>query len=307
MSTLQLRTDKDLCSEINSRLASFDLLALLRLLKLEGYSMNDIWFSSHDSLASQDRLIEKVSLNNERVFISINLGLLGVHSPLPSALYRQLDVASMQQKSLSLFLGFFDHLLITNYLGNLYPQINTELFRDWQSTNQNYLVLQNMRSKSTLFWLFQMVFPEFKIKVGCSSFPTSVTAEAIYLGTLILGDDSTFGGQKINELAARHIHLRLMHDDYQPNLNWAEEALRRVEELVFPLLDGLELCLKITMALGTHNHSLHLRPASSLGYETLQTTAKQAHTLCLHQGAVRLPKVKSMPDVIWGVPCRIQV
>ncbi len=307
MTLVLSQPDVGLAKQINSRLADFDLLALLRLLQMEGYKINDIWFSSHESLASQDRLVEHVKLINERAFLSINLGLLGVHSPLPSTVFQQLDKASIKQRSLSDFLGFFDHLLILNYLGNLYPQINTDLFCDWEESNRQYLQIQNMRSRSSLYWLFQLVFPEFEITLKDNQFSNLVDSQSIYLGTLILGNESTFGGKRQLKISSLHIHLGLQREDYQPYLNWAEEALRRVEELIFPLLDGLEVYLKITFELGEHDHSLHLVPNSSLGYEILKTRELKRYQLCLHQGPVRLPQIESLNDIEWGVPCRIQV
>jgi hypothetical protein len=296
-----------LSEQIQSKLADFDLLALLRLLKMEGYESQNFWFSSHESLSSQDRLIAGVTLINERALISINLGLLGVHSPLPSAVFQQLDKAAVKQRSLSDFLKFFDHLLILNYLGNLYPQINTEFFSDWEKTNFDYLQVQNMHSKSSLFWLFQVAYPEFDISLSNDKFIDSSETESIYLGRLILGDESHFGGESKFSKPSIHIHLRLMCEDFQPNLNWAKEALKRLDELIYPLLNGLEVCLKITFSLGEHSNSLHLLPTSSLGYEALQTTELKALQLCLHQGMVRLPTTIPIDDIEWGVPCRIQV
>ena len=164
-----------------------------------------------------------------------------------------------------------------------------------------------MCSKSSLYWLFQLSFPEFEISLKDNKFSNLIDSQSIYLGNMVLGNDSTFGGKRKLKFSSLHIHLRLRREDYQPNLNWAEDALSRVEKLILPLLDGLELYLKITFELGEHNHSLHLIPNSSLGYETLQTTDIKKYKLCLHEGAIRLPKIKQSNHIEWGVPCRIQV
>ena len=127
--------------KIADHLGDFDLIALMRLLKAEGFEASNIWFSSHNSIASQNRVIESVKLRKDSAFIQLNLGLLASTGFLPSHIRQFMEKPEVNEQGLEIFFQLFDHLLITSYIGQLYPEINKIFFDHWPQTKnatQNY-------------------------------------------------------------------------------------------------------------------------------------------------------------------------
>ena len=84
----------DLEEKISQRIHEFDIISLLRLLMTMNYSPEEIRFRSHNSICSQPGLIHDIMFRHEPVreaVITMNMGLLGAQSPLPSYFRKKME------------------------------------------------------------------------------------------------------------------------------------------------------------------------------------------------------------------------
>ena len=323
--------ERSLEQEITARLGDFDFISLLRLLKAEGFKEQDIWFSSHNSIASQKRVIESIQLRQQYAFIEVNLGLLAPTGVLPSHIRQFMDRPDVNDQALQMFLQFFDHLLVVSYLGQLYPQINRKFFSHWEHTKTCYVTLQNMRSPCSLHWLFEYTFPEFRIilKHGVLSYRPS--SHQSVLGQVQLGYDES--AAQLSSGTEFTVYL-IQHPETISNgvannfFSWSQQLRARLYELIFPWLYPLMINLDIYLCTYHQPTHLKLHPKSTLGYEPffgavdrIKHSEMEARLQCvpLHQGLVQdaLPQQTnnasdlhhSLPtqDINWGESCRLQI
>lgn len=309
-----IQTDRAnaLARRINQYIGKFDILALLRLLKLKGYQEQYLRFTSHHSLVSQDRLIERVELYAQHGVITLNLGLLGIQTPLPSQMLQ--DVAAKHMNSgdgLDRLLKLLDHTLIVNFIGSVYPEFNTGYFRQWNNTRRNLLLLQDVHSGSFLYWLFQSVFPEFIITFNEKSVPRQVPTEPIILNQFGLGDPATLGGITVLKDLCIHVDLHLELEHYRVQSSWLAEVEERLRRLVYPLLSHREIYLFISLQLEQES-PLRLSANSRIGRDLLPgnkqgNAAPTLQYFVLHQGGIFVPQEAPCYAVQWGETCRIRI
>ena len=274
--------EKNLEQRISERLGDFDLIALLRLLKGEGIDENDIWFSSHNSIVSQKRLIESVKILQDHAFIEVNLGILSPTGILPGYIRQFMDRPDVDDQALQHLFKVFDHLLISSYLSQLYPEINRSFFDDWQQTKGCYLQLQNMRCECSLHWLFETAFPEFTlslIRLNYAQKPHKVTSD---LGQITLGETSQATTTDFKKDSFK-VMLYLRPEFISTCSNWSEVALDRLNRWVFPWLSDFSTYLEIHLF--THFYSSHLKlfERSALGYDPFYQSNKEDTTYDMHQ------------------------
>ncbi|MES2673653.1 MAG: hypothetical protein V4660_05405 [Pseudomonadota bacterium] len=329
--------------EIAARLGDFDLIALLRLLTSEGFKADDIWFSSHNSIASHNRVIESVVLRENCAFIQLNLGLLASTGFLPGHIRQFMERPEVNDQALQTFFQFFDHLLITSYLGQLYPEINKSFFDHWPQTKKCYTELQNMRSECSLHWLFECTFPEFFISITRVPGRHQGRAGLQTLGKMILGEggqsSKPSGPSKSDQFQVYLIQRPEWGRDAQ---NWPPHIRKRLNEWVFPWLNTLLMSLDIYLCIYRNGSHLKLYDQSALGYDALYNQGdifvkkeKFAPLQCfaIHRGSVPSPLVDSHvasssdvhssrvnssdktllsaqenePGILWEGSCRLQL
>lgn len=315
---------------IRAHLGEFDLLALLRLLKYEGFKEQDIWFSSHNSIVSQKRVIESVKLQGNTAFIQLNLGLLAPTGILPSHIRQFMDRADIDEQALQTFFQFFDHLLVVSYLGQLYPEINQGFFTEWTHTKKCYLELQNMRSHCSLHWLFEAAFPEFTIVLRRTTIAGKKASQQQTLGRVQLGGNEllssshTAQGFTIYLMQAAGIHPSESNKQYT---DCQQQLKTRLHEWVFPWLKALTIYLDVYLCVYRHATHLKLHRQSALGCDPLYIPADifnfggedaPLHCLTLHSGLVDRDPLYSpsiangvisshTAEIVWGESCRIQL
>ncbi|WP_185236177.1 hypothetical protein [Teredinibacter franksiae] len=318
--------------EINQRLGEFDLIALLRLLKHEGFQEQDIWFSSHNSLSSQNRVIESVTLYEHSeftnsAFIELNLGLLASTGILPAHIRQFMDRPDVNEQSLQTFFQFYDHILIANYLGQVYPEINKIYFESWQHTKKCYTELQNMRSESSLHWLFERAFPEFYISLTRIPWASNTAQRLPVLGSSSLGQYREQANQN-----TQHTQCVKIIMTQRPHMGKSLEdctlvVRQRVNEWVFPWLNALSMSLEICLRLSHSNKHLKLIDYSSLGYDPFYRSAQgleqrdqmmPMQTITIHQGPIEPifeplnteecnAEQQENQNIVWEDTCRIHI
>jgi hypothetical protein len=305
------RADK-LTEKLNERIGEFDILALIRYLKYYGYEETNMRFTSHQSMMSQTKLVEQVKLYEKHVVITVNLGLLGIQTPLPSSMIkevveRKLDVDSETDRLLKLL----DHVLILNFVASIYPEVNINFFSQWQKTRRNILIIQNVHSIAFLYWLFQRVFPEFVIRFDEKFVPRKVSTESVILDQGGLNGVARLGGVALMSDLCVHINLCLELAHYRTQTIWVSEVEQRLKNFVYPLLNKQETYVFISLEL-EHESNVRLSNDSRLGRDllpsnTLGIELPGLQYFILHQGGVDMPEPEPEYKIEWGGACRIRI
>lgn len=275
-------TQKSLEQQIGERLGQFDLISLLRLLKSEGIDENAMWFSSHNSVASQNSLIESVKIVQNNAFIEVNIGILAPTGILPGYIRQFMDRPDADDQGLQHLFKLFDHVLISSYLAQLYPEINRCFFADWHKTKRCYTKLQNMRSESSLHWLFETAFPEFNVKLNRLNYAQKRCPETPKLGRITLGDKAQSSTVNLMKDSFK-VMLYLRPELISSSLNWSQTVKSRLVDWVFPWLSDFSTYLDIhlfTHFFGTH---LKLFDRSALGYDPFRQHSGDKADNAMHQ------------------------
>ncbi|WP_299494625.1 hypothetical protein [uncultured Shewanella sp.] len=294
-------------NKIKANLVRFDLLALYRLLNHYGFGEDKIWFTSNHSLASQDRLIEAISFYGEEVQIVINFGILGAQTPLPSFWLKQIETDEVDGKQLSKVLGFLDHLVIQDFIGQIYPELNSQYFSNWATLVKQHMVLECMPTDTSLHWLFKLVFPEFNLTFSQNTAGVTLGSKSLIFGRANMGSLTTLGGKAKGANLNQLVELKLKTKDYRFYFNWEEEIKRRLQDYIFPLLDDKEIYLTINFQTDEPLQDIHLVNLSRLGIHSLSTGQQALRGVEVHSGFVRRVKPLKQNNSDWTDKCRIQV
>ncbi|MCP4582198.1 MAG: hypothetical protein GY839_11335 [candidate division Zixibacteria bacterium] len=263
--------NKELEARINSRISDFDLLALMRLLQHEGFDPGCILFQSHRTESSIYSLIHEVILKENWAVISINIGLLSSQSPLPDYFFKNMESDSLDQEKFIYFIRFFDHIMILNYIKNVYPEISQEYFSNWEWTKRQYLELLNLKSISVQHWLFQLVYPEFKIVSKRGKSYQTVQSDSFELGGSRFSDGAVLGGKLRIPVSSTRIVIRYENEFIGICDKWIDLVNDRFYSRLYHLFVDKEIHLDITMTFPEWRKRLHLAEGAGLGYEFMQT------------------------------------
>lgn len=279
----------DLEKSVAERIHEFDIISLLHLLATMDYSPEEIRFRSNNSICSQSGLIHDISFKHEPVreaVITMNMGLLGVQSPLPSYFRKKMENEEIGKASLADFLGYFDHHLIRNYICNVYPEINAFFFSHWELTKRRNLHILNLKSIGTLHWLFQKVFPEIGVQVENAVLSSDMQTKPLRLGETILGNDAVFGNKTsvpINGLRVTLYSEEEMTDTLVP---WPREIKNRLTGLVFPILQPVGIDLEILLVLKSQKRWVRLHAETYLGYDRIQSGEETYRRVRVYRGHI---------------------
>lgn len=251
------------------RAHEFEGSALIDALHDLGYEDNDIILCSHQSMVRPDGLVHELRferLPQRRAVITLNLGLLGVESPLPSYI-QKLNENSTDR--LVPFFEYFDHALLRSRLRMQWPERDTELGCDWTSTRKNVSKLVRMDSPATAHWLFRRVYPELDVSVRRQPTKRTIATEPVVVGKTAIGDGSALGGVTdvlCGGLAATIVTSDPLTTRGQP---WQEEAARRLRDQLLPQIIDSEMGLTVTLVIRDRPSFLALSPSSFLGLQPL--------------------------------------
>lgn len=313
----------DLCSfaqAINARLGDFDIISLIRLLKLVHFDEQSLWFSSHNSIASQNRIIESVTIDEHKsdekkrcAFIELNIGILASTGILPEHMRKFMDRPDVNEQQFQQFFQLYDHLLILSYLGQLYPEINRNYFDNWQHTVACYTHLQNMRSKASLHWLLNTALPEFEHSI-INTFPNQnfCTSEPI-LGQMTLGAIKPL--MTTQQLGFK-FHMRLRPEWSDQPINWQVKTKKRIVDWIIPWIKDFCIEVEFYLSIPRTDTHLKLRQQSILGYDPFQQQRQEIkvdsfrtenHTRLIHKQSLPASKQEPPLQVASEDTWRIQV
>ncbi|MHC4393903.1 MAG: tetratricopeptide repeat protein, partial [Planctomycetota bacterium] len=275
------------------RIKSFDLMAALALLRHLGYGPEDIIMRSNTSWASQSSVIHKVEFflrPIRHVVLTMNIGLLSPFSPLPSYFRKIIDHAPIDEDSFTDFLHFFDHGVLQRYLESIYPEKDPALYANWPGTKHDYLQLMGLRSRDTLYLLFQSVFPELGITVERAPINRNLLADVAVIGVSSLGGRATLGGRTAVPVGGFKVMLYAEQDLTFTGQSWASEVQRRLEEDIFPLLHSVGLDLMVRLVIQTQRGWARLAAqdaVSQLGFDRIRSDVERPRDVMIFCGMVQ--------------------
>lgn len=256
--------------EIAKKIKSFDVCALLKLLLQKGYKMEDIYFESHADLSSRATLCENIRFSEEgKVTLQLNLGLLSNNSPLPSFFRKKMDSGSIDSTLFANFIRYFDHGIIKNLLSVSMPDVNDLFFDSWPETQGHYLKLLDLSSTSTLWHLFELLFPELHVQV--IKFPTLFKEQgsSIMLGRARLGLNA-FLGKKIEQAIPSFKVILTGEDTLTEQLvPWPLEVKRRLKNLLYSILKRTSIHFRVSLLIKNNRDIAKLLPGCYLGYSRI--------------------------------------
>ena len=264
----------------------FDPINLLLVLTHAGYHMDDIMFCSHFSSSSQSRLIEMVEFQEtpKKVLITLNLGLLGAQSLLPNYLFKQVDDNTIDDQRFSKFFGFFDDRLLRRFLLAIYPEYDESIVPNWETRKKASLQTLKLDSVANLHWLAQLIFPELQIRVEKLTLQRNIDLGAPILGKTQLGYQSVLGNIKKVPVLGKRITLISDEDNFKNNQPWPDEVEQRMQKLMLPTLQGIDLDMEIWLMIRSQSTSLSLKANSYLGYENIEGDAAQIRQIRIFSG-----------------------
>jgi hypothetical protein len=312
------RKTSDLCSfvqAINARLGEFDIISLIRLLKLRHYDEQSIWFSSHNSIASQNRIIESVTIDEKKdcAFIELNIGILASTGILPEHMRKFMDRPDVDEQQFQRFFQLYDHLLIFSYLEQLYPEINQNYFDDWHRTVACYTRLQNMRSKASLHWLLNTAFPEFENAIFTTLSSRSVCTSKPILGQMTLGAIKPL--KEAQQLGFK-FYMRLRPEWSDQPIDWQVKAKKRIVDWVVPWLEDFCIEVEFYLSIPRSDTHLKLRQQSMLGYDPFHQKGQEIkvdsiwtdnYTLLIHKQCLPAPQQEKSSQLEQEDTWRIRV
>ncbi len=275
--------------QITKRVYEFDILPLLRLLSSIGYRPEEIRFRSHNSICSQPGLIDSIRFRREpvrEVVITMNIGLLSAQSPLPSYFRKKLLDGIGSGHSFEGFCGFFDHHLIRDYIGNLFPETNKYLFPSVGRTKRDYLQILDLQSPSALNWLFQLVFPEIRVEVKKACLKQELKTVPLVLGRTAIGGDATFGSKASTPVQGRSITLHSEDELSDTRIPWPREIKSRLSELIFPVLSPTGITLEIDLVLNDQKRCVQLTKETYLGYDRISSDGDSYRRVRIFKGMI---------------------
>lgn len=273
---------------LRERIRHFDMPALLALLAQEGYGESDIEYRSHRTLVHQGHLVHDLQFLQEprrRVIITVNLGLLGVQSPLPAFLLQTMEqMDPLETERMERFLGYFDHQLLQARFAGLYPERNATLLPGWEQSAQSRLSLLGLGSPSTLHWLFAEAFPEAEVLVRREVSVQAVPTRGAQLSATTLGDSTALSGFASIPTGGLDVTLFFNESHCGTGTPWATEAPHRLSRRVLPLLSQTALPLTVQMVLREPSAPARLTQDSYLGYVPLMDAGNQYQQFLLFRG-----------------------
>jgi len=274
---------------VSRRAPHFELSALLETLLHLGYRREEMIFASHISTATQHGAVHSIEFRTQPMrmaVVTLNLGLLSAQSPLPAYFTKFMDSGDVDEVAFQAFIGFFDHVALQGFLESGYPEQNALVYKDWEQTKRNYLLLLGLRSLSTQHWLFQIMFPELGVTVDRGTLTRSVRVEAARLGKIVLGGPAALGGISKVPVSGFDVNLFADEETTPSNRPWAEEVGKRLDATIFPLLREADLDMKITLTIRSQRGWVRIGPGNYLGFDRLKGGGDRNRMIVIHKGQI---------------------
>lgn len=271
---------------IAARAKEFDLGPLLRLLEAEGYGPGQVLFESNPEPVSAAAFVEAVTFHRSpyrRVVVTLNLGLLGANSLLPSY-FLELAEQCPDPEAFFDFIRFFDHRLLESFARALYPEHDSALVGDWERTKGFYFQMLGVGSVATLQWLFQLYLPELRVWASRIGFRHVTRGHEVRTGTSPLDGTAVLGDSYVSESPGFQVELHAEEEADARGREWPQVVERRLRESILPLLAPSRLRLEVGLTVASHAIWARIARRGYLGYERFEGGAPGGHRLVIFHG-----------------------
>lgn len=266
--------------------SSFDMLALLRALRVLRYEPDEIFFENNMEESPTRSLVRTVRFLDEpvrRALVSVNMGLMGPNGPLPSYFHRFAEELG-DREAFDLFLGFFDHLSLKNLFASLYPDYYSRYYDSWEGVRRSYLGICGLASLDRVHWLFSQCVPELSVRVTRSRFHRTSNHHMARTGVTRLDGTGIVG--RGYQAEAHGFQVRF-HAEYERNSrgrSWAQILTKRFEEQIAPILRLYHVEVSLSLWIENHESWAGLNNQGLLGYERLKENTPAGHEMVLYDG-----------------------
>ena len=268
----------------------FDLKPLLDLLTAKGYPREEILFEGIQD-GSASTLVEAVRFRKKPVrgvVITLNLGLLGDNSLLPSYFFHVIEGTAEPERFYD-FIRFFDHRLITNLRRALYPEDDPTIYRDWTEVLRSFFRMLGPSSVSTMDWLARLYFPELGVQVRRWAFSDSSAAHSFITGESTLDGTGIIGRLYKSDMAGLSLDLVAEEELDARGRAWPYVVRLRLNEHFLPLLSSFRIPLRVRLTVQSHASWAKVdvpfaRQPGYLGYERIRGDAESGHTTLIYRG-----------------------
>jgi hypothetical protein len=275
-------------SRIVQNVWRFDPISLLMLLTYLGYGLNDILLFSHFSSVSQSRLIEAIEFCKmpRKIKITLNLGLLSGQSILPDYFFKLVANNTIDAQRFVEFFGYFDDRVLRRLIFAIYPEFDETIFQNWEDRKITSLFTMRLDSIISLHWLMQLVFPDLQVRVEKTTLYRTIDLGAPIIGKSKLGYQAVLGKIKKLPVLGKRITLITDEDEFKKYEPWPVEIEKRLREIIFPILQPVDVYLEIWVVIRSQGNWLSLQENSYLGYENIVSNNLQFRKILIFSGHV---------------------
>ena len=267
MSALVTHKTHSLQNTIRANIKRFDVCALLKVLDEMGCHMNDLFFESNTELSSQTSFCESIDFFDDRwpkAKIVVNFGLLSINSPLPSYFRKKMDDGVIDAFLFTRFVHFFDHHIIKKFLETRLTESIGEW--NWKFHQKQYLKLLTLNTTSTLWYLFQICFPELSVQVIKSPKIIDIGGTSTTLGKAFLGKDAFLGKKEEQLIPSFKIMLTSEETHTDTEIRWPVEVKLRLQNLIHTVLERTDIHFRIVLIIKETREIALLSSSTQLGY-----------------------------------------
>jgi hypothetical protein len=278
-------------AKVSERARRFGLKALLDLLAARGYARESILFQGNPE-GSATSLVHAVEFpaarGGPRVLITVNLGLLGDNSLLPSYFLREIEYSRDPERFYD-FIRFFDHRLIENHVRAVWPEDDTRVYGDYAFMQRALLQFAGFSSVSSLHWFVQLLFPELRVRVSRGAFAAATSSHAFRTGQSRLDGSSVIGRLYESEAQGFLVELVTEEEIDDRGRSWANVLRDRIAQRVMPVLGPFRIPLAIVLRVLSHAswarlEADHGSSEGYLGYDRIRADSESGHSVVLFRG-----------------------
>jgi len=263
----------------------FDGISLLAALESLGYGPERVVFKSRHGKSRPTSLIHAVELVDapeRRAVVTVNLGLLGSESPLPSYIHNLLE---RSPDRLVPFFEYLDHALVGARLRSLEPERDRAIVTDWDAALRSLARLARLDTPIGAHWLFRRIYPELAVSVRRAARRWRVETTPVTVGHSRLDGGSTLGSGGEALTGGLAVELTAGDPRAASGRPWQDEAAERIRDRVLPLIPASRLILTVTLIIRDRPNQLRLAKGHYLGLQTLKGGGEAARVL-LHDGPI---------------------
>ncbi|WP_437594394.1 hypothetical protein [Sorangium sp. So ce1000] len=269
----------------------FDLRPLLEVLSENGYERDDILFEGARDGSSSPSLIEAIRFREppaRGAVITLNLGLFSDGTLLPSYFLEVIESSPDPDRFYD-FIRFFEHRLIEGYIRAVYPEDAGGPFGDYDRTLISCFRMLGIGSVSTLQWLWQLYFPELRLRVTRRAFASETASHAFRTGESRLDGTGIIGRVYPWEATGFIVDILVEDETDENGRPWPGLVRARMSERLLPLLAPFRIPLLVRLTVLYHASWARVQASSGdahghLGYERLRDKAASPHTMVLYRG-----------------------